>query len=174
MMKKRPLRDPEAAWVRNAAAVRRVGAGAKCACGETRPHAFIQQRNPKICHACKRERDGKTFMDKHHVAGEANSPITIKVPVNDHRAELNTAQYDWPKATLENSTGSPLLARAACVRGFADTNAYLVEKLLLPHAEFCELLDSMLTEKLGPEWWRNTDLGKWAPNASRISRREPK
>lgn len=102
-------------------------------------------------------------MDKHHVAGVANSPITIKVPVNDHRAELSPAQFDWPKAALENGTGSPLLARAACVRGFADTNAYLVEKLLLPHAEFCELLDSMLTEKLGPEWWVNTDLAKWSP-----------
>jgi hypothetical protein len=158
-----PRRDAERAWVREAITARRVGVKAECTCGEKRPRALIQKSNPTICHACKREKDGIATMDKHHVAGEANSSIRVKVPVNDHCADLNTAQYDWPKSTLENSTGSPLLARAACVRGFADTNSYLVDKLLLPHAEFCELLDSMLKEKLGPEWWMNTDLAKWSP-----------
>ncbi len=113
-------------------------------------------------------------MDNHHVAGRANSPITTPVPVNDHRAVLSSAQHDWAKEMLENSSGSPLLARAACVRGFVDTNTYLVDKLLLPHAEFCELLDSMLAEKLGPEWWLNTNLERFAPKARATSRREPK
>ena len=174
MRKKLPQRDPESAWVRSATAARRFGVGAQCACGETRPEAFVPNSNPVICAACDRARRGKTTVDNHHDAGRANSPITTPIPVNDHRAVLNTAQYDWPKATLENSTGSPLLARAACVRGFVDTNAYLVDKLLLPHAEFCELLDSMLAEKLGPEWWLNTDLEQFAPNARPTSRREPK
>jgi hypothetical protein len=155
-----PQRDPGAAYQRRVAATRRFPTGSSCACGELRPEAFVSNSNPVICAACDRARKGKKTMDKHHVAGRANSPITILVPVNDHRAELSPAQYDWPKATLENATGSPLLARAARVRGFVDTNSYLVETLLLPHAEFCELLDSMLTEKLGPEWWVNTDLDK--------------
>ena len=98
--------------------------------------------------------------DDHHPAGRANSPITIPVPVNDHRAELSPAQYDWPKSTLENPTGSPLLARAACIRGFVDTNFYLVEKLLLPHAEFCELMEGFLTEKYGPDWSLGLELEK--------------
>lgn len=157
-----PLRDPEAEWVRNSTAARRVGINAKCACGESRPQALIQKSDPKICHACKRKKDGKSVMDNHHPAGRANSPTTIPIPVNDHCAELTPAQYDWPKTTLENPTGNPLLARAACIRGFADSNVYLIQKLLLPHAEFCELLNSMLVQKLGPEWWLNTDLETWS------------
>jgi len=174
MTKKPPQRDPESAWVRSAKAARRFGISARCACGETRPEALVPNSNPVICAACDRARKGKTTMDNHDVAGRSNSPIKTRVPVNDHRAVLSLAQYDWPKATLENKARSPLLARAACVRGFVDTNAYLVDKLLLPHAEFCELLDSMLAEKLGPEWWLNTDLEKFAPNAKPISRREPR
>lgn len=158
-----PQRDPGAAHQRKVAAERRFPPGSRCACGEIRPEAFVPNSSPVICAACDRIRKGKTTMDNHHPAGKANSPTTIATPVNDHRAELSSAQYDWPRTTLENPAGSPLLARAACVRGFADTNAYLVERLLLPHAEFCELLDSMLTEKLGPEWWKNTDLEKWSP-----------
>src|SRR5260370_5514728 len=152
MSNTQPQRDPERAWVRNAVAARRVGVNAECSiCRERRPQALIQESDPKICHACKRQRDLKTPMDKHHVAGEANSPITLRVPVNDHRAELSPAQYDWPKATLENPSGSPLVAHVACVRGFADTNSYLVRKLLLEHAEFWEIIDAFLTEKFGSE-----------------------
>ena len=102
-------------------------------------------------------------MDNHHPAGDANDATTIAVPVNDHRGELSVAQYDWPKKTLENPDGSPLLARAACIRGFVDTNYYLVEKLLLPGPEFYELLDALLTEKFGTKWWTNTELEKFVP-----------
>ena len=104
-----------------------------------------------------------TTDDEHHPAGAANNPMTMPVPVNDHRAELSVAQADWPKQTLENPEGSPLLARAACIRGYSDTNVYLMEKLLLPHADFCELLDAFLTEKFGPEWWLNTELERFKP-----------
>ena len=47
--------------------------------------------------------------DKHHISGKANSDVTILVPVNDHRAQISVDQYDWPKRTLENPEGSPLL-----------------------------------------------------------------
>jgi hypothetical protein len=67
-------------------------------------------------------------MDAHHVAGKANSPVTVPVPVNDHRACLSVAQADWPKSTLMNVHGSPLLAAAACVRGFVDMVFYLIER----------------------------------------------
>lgn len=169
-----PRRDPEGAWVRNAIAARRVGDKAECQCGETRPRALIQKSNPRICHACKREKDGKSTMDKHHVAMEANSPITVKVPVNDHCADLNDAQYDWPKATRENPHGSPLLAFAGCVRGFADTIIYLVKRLLLWGAIMLETLDELLDKTLGSKWWIGTELEKFAPKSKPTSGREPK
>lgn len=102
-------------------------------------------------------------MDDHHISGKANSPVTIPVPVNDHRAKLSVDQYDWPKQTLENPSGSPLLVHAACNRGFGDTNVYLIERLVLPSAEMLELLDAYLVNKLGPEWWIGTELERFKP-----------
>lgn len=97
------------------------------------------------------------------MAGKANDPTTIPVDVNDHRAELNPAQDDWPPGTLENPEGSPLLAGAARSRGFVDTSVYLQEKLLIHNAEMMECLNAYLLEKLGPEWWKNTPLEHYAP-----------
>lgn len=162
MPKKLPLRSPSDAYRRQAIAERRIGTG-QCGCGETRPQALITGSRPLVCAACQRANDGQSTEDDHHIAGAANDDTTITVPVNDHRADLTIAQSDWPKATLQNSEGSPLLAGAACVRGFADTDAYLIERLLLPRAEMLEALDAYLTQKLGPEWWRNTELEQFKP-----------
>jgi hypothetical protein len=162
MMKKLSQRDPGAAYQRKVAAERRFPPGSSCACGETRTEAFVSN-NPVTCAACDRASRGKAILDNHHPAGQSNSPITIPIPVNDHRAELSPAQYDWPKATLENRNGSPLLAHAACIRGYIDTNCYLVEGLLRERAEFCELMDQFLVEKFGPAWWLDPIFEKFRP-----------
>jgi hypothetical protein len=60
---KLPPRDPEAGCVRKATAARRAGVGAKCACGEARPGALIKNSEPKICHECRRKKQGKTTVD---------------------------------------------------------------------------------------------------------------
>ena len=164
MPPKVPTRDPAAAHGRKVRAARRVGTGARCSlCREARPQALTSRSSPLICAECQREQQGKNTSDKHHVAGKANSPITIPVPVNDHCAELSPAQQDWPKGTLENREGSPLLAAAARIRGFADTITYLMNKLLLPSAEMLEDLDRFLKERLSPLWWRGTPVGQFAP-----------
>jgi hypothetical protein len=97
-------------------------------------------------------------MDKHHVAGKANSPVTVPIPANDHKAELSEAQYDWQWETLENPTGSPLRAGAGCVRGFIDIAQFLIETLLEWVARLLELLDDYLRERLGPKWWVGTPI----------------
>jgi hypothetical protein len=102
-------------------------------------------------------------MDEHHFAGKANHPTTIPAPVNDHRARLSVAQADWPKATLTNPQGSPLLAAAACVRGFGDTVLYLIEMGLLWTADMLEKLDEFQVRKLGPRWWVKTEMEEFAP-----------
>ena len=160
MPKKLPQRDPLGVYQRKATAARRVGKDKKCACGETRPQALIAGSNPTRCAACERERRGQTTVDDHHVAGKASSPVTIPVPVNDHRANLSAAQYDWPKETRENPDGSPLLAAAASIRGFADTIVYLIEKLLWI-AEMLEMAHPYLVKKLGLKWWLNMELKKF-------------
>jgi hypothetical protein len=159
-------RDPEASYRRQTIAQRRAGLNAKCNCGETRPEALIRAKTGVICHACKRKQNGMTTKDLHHFAMKANSPITIPVPVNDHVADLNTAQQDWPKRTRENPDGSPLLAAAGCIRGFIDTIVYLIEKGLYWIAELLETADAYLTNRLGPQWWRETELQKFAPKTT--------
>ena len=171
MPRKLPQRDPIGAYQRKARAARRVGKDKRCACGEARPEALIAGGKPTLCAACKRKSRGETTEDDHHPAGEANSPVTIPVPVNDHRAELNLAQYDWPKKTRENPDGSPLLAAAACIRGFVDTIFYLINELLLLIPEMLETLDAFLVDKLGRKWWVGTELEPFAakrrkPNVS--------
>jgi hypothetical protein len=159
-------RNPEAAYTRDAIAKRRNGVGAKCKCGEIRAQALIREKNRVICHACKRKEKAITPQDNHHFAMKANSPVTVSIPVNDHRAELNVAQHDWPKQTRENPTGSPLIAAAACIRGFIDTILYLIKTGLHWIADMLETADACLAKKLGAEWWKNTELQKFAPKTS--------
>ena len=64
---------------------------------------------------------------RHHPAGRANSPRTVEVPANEHRA-LSEAQYEWPPRTLQNPDGTPLLTVAAALRGAAD----LIEEIDRP------------------------------------------
>ncbi len=125
--------------------------------------ALVAARTPMICAECDRKQKGRAAFDNHHVAGKANSPITIAVPVNDHRAVLSEAQREWPKLTLPNPAGSPLLAAAAAVRGFIDTVKYLIEKCLCWLAEMLEHLDEFLQDTLGREWWRGTPLEQFTP-----------
>jgi len=162
MPRKPPQRDPSAAYVRDAIAARRI-AGRKCACGEGRPWALIAKSDPVECYECRRKREGKTTFDNHHLAGKTNNLGTVPTPVNDHIAELNTAQYDWPKQTLENPEGCPLLAAAACVRGVIDYLHYLINKFLVWIPEMLESLSTFLRENMGAKWWVGTELEKYAP-----------
>ena len=163
MPRKLPTRDPNGAHRRKAVAARRVGVGAHCPCGENRPEALIAGSSPIICAACQRAVKGCSTIDQHHFAGRANNPSTIPVPVNDHRAILSVAQGEWPKSTLTNAEGSPLLAGAACLRGCIDTILYLIEKGLLWLVDMLEKLDEVLMKKLGPRWWANTEIEQFAP-----------
>ncbi len=161
-MPKKTQRDPSEAYRREVTAARRVGADKKCACGEGRPWALIPQSNPTVCAECQRKRKGQKTTDDHHVAGEANHPATIPTPVNDHRARLTADQCDWPKQTRENPDGSPLLASAACIRGFIDYLYYLIDKFLSWIPEMLEILHDFLVKKFGPKWWVNTELDQFA------------
>lgn len=158
-----PIRDPIAACQREAVAKRRVGEGAQCACGESRAEAPISGSDPVRCIECNRKLLGQTTVDNHHVAGKANSPITMPAPANDHSAVLTVAQQDWPKETLENPDGSPLLRAAASIRGFVDYLLYLIDKFILWIPEMLETLDALLVKKLGRKYWLGTDLEKYAP-----------
>lgn len=159
-----PENDPISAFQRNAVAARRAGEGAHCNCGENRARALDTGSSPRICAACKRKKEGKTIFDNHHIAGEANNPATAPVFVNDHRAYLNAAQYDWPKTTLENPEGCPLLAAAGCIRGVIDYLHYLIDRFLRWIPELLESLSAFLRDMGGLNWWAGTPIAAFVPN----------
>jgi hypothetical protein len=165
MTNKIPPRNPKAVHRRKVIAARRIGEGRKCRCGETRPEALIPLTDPMTCASCDRKARGKSENDDHHIAGRANSPITIKILANDHRAELNVSQQDWPRKTLENPDSSPLLSGAAHIRGFVDLLVYLVQQFLLWVSDMLELLDTTLERKWGQKWWTHTKLRSFEPEA---------
>jgi len=153
--------DPIRKFHRKAVIARRAGKNTHCACGETRLEALVTGSKPTCCAECRRTMKGQTIRDNHHVAGRANSRVTVAVPANDHRAVLSVAQYDWPKLTLENPQGCPLLAAAGCIRGFIDTILYLIDRLLRWLAEMLEVLSAFLVERFGPQWWLNTPIAQF-------------
>jgi hypothetical protein len=163
MARKFPRLDSTGAYQRKAVAARRVGVGARCACGEDRAEALIAGSSLTTCAECHRAANGLTTIDRHHFAGKANNPATIPVPVNDHRAVLSVAQSAWPKSTLTNTEGSPLLAGAACLRGCIDTILLVIEEGPLWLADMLEKLDEIQVKKLGPRWWVNTEIEQFAP-----------
>src|SRR5271170_7444638 len=111
-MKKKTERDPIAAFQRQSSSARRLGLDKKCKCDEDRPQTLKPGSDPPTCESCDRKKRGRSPFDQHHPAGKANNPATVPVWVNDHRAVLSDAQYDWPEQTLRNPFGSPILAGA--------------------------------------------------------------
>ena len=165
--KRLPIRDEIAAYQREAVAERRVGEGAQCACGESRAEALISGRRScnLRCIECNRKRHGQTTIDDHHVAGKANSPITMPASGQRSHSWLTVAQYDWPKETLKNPDGSPLLRAAASIRGSVDVLLYLIDKFILWIPEMLEAHDAFLVKKLGRKYWLGTEIEEICPEA---------
>ncbi|MGC2634808.1 MAG: hypothetical protein WA215_11405 [Candidatus Cybelea sp.] len=146
-------RDPLGAWLRSSRSQRRVGPGAVCAsCGkESRPYGLIFGRDPSCCYRCDRIAQGQLPYEDNHVFGKRNSALTIRYPVNDHRAIFSVKQYRWPPDALENPNSSPLLEGVARMRGAYDN----IEHMLAENREFAAKLgqlEEQLTAVFGPNW----------------------
>lgn len=164
MPKRRQRKNPIQAAAREAQAQRRIGDNSSCLCGEKRPEALLAGRRLAICYECAATSGGRSAAEAHHVAGKSNDAETIiDIPTNDHRAELNVDQYDWPRRTRENPDRSPLLAMSGCIRGFMAMTAYLTDKLLGWIPEQLEMLDALLCEQWGSQWWLRTNLRRLPP-----------
>ncbi len=157
-------RDPIGAWLRSSRAQRRVGRSAACACGESRPFALISGRSPPICFRCERLAHGREPYELNHVFGKANSPLTIRYPVNDHRAVFNVKQLDWTPETLENVSGDPLLEGMARFHGLDDNVVHML-------ADCIEFLPKMerVRELLVTVYGQN-----WLPALEAAAARQPK
>lgn len=160
----RKSNDPIKSAARQSKADRRHGVATSCTeCGESRTEALVPRSRPRLCEECFRRRKGSKITDSHHIAGKANSSIVIEVPANDHRAALSVAQYEWPKATLQNPEGSPIIRAAAALRGVADLLVELIVEMVRSVAAFLENLDQQLRNTHGDRWWIGSSVAGWQP-----------
>jgi len=146
--------DSDARDVRREARLRQLGTRTpRCTeCGERDPFALTLTPDG-LCYECQALAAGKSWIEGQHPAGRPNHPATVPMPGNDHRV-VDDHKNDWPRQTLRNPEGSPLLRAAACLRGWLDTLRLIVERTVGWIPPFLEQLDRWLTDQLGRGWWR--------------------
>jgi hypothetical protein len=54
------------------------------------------------------------------------------------------------------------------MRGYCETNNYLVASLLIPKAEMLEALEAFLQKRLGLEWWVGTEMERFVPKRNEL------
>lgn len=158
-------RDLLRSWVRKERAQRALGGDAACTCGERRAFALIRESNPTVCFRCDRVAHRRPPYEFNHIFGQNNSDATLPRPINDHRAVLSVAQYDWPRQVRENPEGSPVIAAAGMRLGARNEISYILEQDV--SGQFLLDLDAFLSDRLGPRWWIGTPLEKYAPALER-------
>jgi hypothetical protein len=122
-------------------------------CNESNPFAFTGVDPNVWCYEHQATRTGRGWLEDHHNKGRHNDPAdTGAMPANDHRV-LNGRQLLWPRETLRNPDGSPLLMAAAALRGWLDVLWLLIVRTVGWIAEFLEQLDAWLRQELGERWW---------------------
>lgn len=140
----------------------RLGQYAACEdCGEADPRALHQDRQAAKdangtdtvrCVECRLLAHDGVPIERHHLAGRANDPVTVPIPANEH-AVLSDLQLAWPRETLRNPDGSPLLKAAASLRGWLDVLRLNLDRTVGWIPEFLEWLDAALSVLAGPRWW---------------------
>ena len=164
-------RDPIKEYVRTSRAQRRVGIGAACACGEERPFGLIPGRTPPLCYACDQKADGLPPFERNHVFGRHNSALTIRYPINDHRAIFSVDQYDWPPGALENPHGNALLGAIARFHGLYKNVEYMLADCRTFSAQLT-YLEGLLCMLYGPNWLPGLETAaKRASRKRKIKRR---
>ncbi len=122
-------------------------------CGETDPFALSGAHPHILCAEHRADRDGRSWTEAHHWQGQANDPADVTaIPANDHAVLSNKHQPQWPRETLRNPGGSPLLQAAAALRGWLDALRLILERTVGWIPTLLELLDAYLGEVLGLRW----------------------
>ena len=154
----------DAAWeVRREHRLRALGTRSpRCivrGCVETDPFALTGVHPEILCREHLADRQARTWVEEHHPQGQHNDPAAVPVPANDHGA-LSERQELWPRDTLRNPDGSPLLCVAAALRGWLDVLRHMIESTVGWIPDALERLDQLLRAFFGPGWW---DFLGWQP-----------
>lgn len=139
---------------RREAAYERLGTRTpKCRyCPETDPVVLTGAAPNIVCYQCQAVQAGKPPTEEHHLGGQHNHPFIVPIPANDHR-RLNDMQNDWPRDTLTNPDGSPLIGIVGLLRGAIDVLLLIIKGILVRLPATLEDLNQKLTTYIGPAWW---------------------
>jgi hypothetical protein len=164
-------RDPIGAWLRSSRSQRRVGPSAVCAsCGkESRSYALIFGRDPPCCYRCDRIARGQLPYEDNHVFGKRNSALTIRYPINDHRAVFNVKQLDWTPETLENVNRDPLLEAMARFHGL-DNNVVQMLADCIDFLPKMQHIRDQLVAVYGPNWPEKLEAAATRKRSSAVKR----
>jgi hypothetical protein len=122
-------------------------------CMETSPFRLTGKHPDLVCDEHRADGAGHSWVEGHHVQGAANDPDdVIPAPANDH-IELSEFQRFWPRETLRNPDGSPLLRAAAALRGWLDVLRLMLERTVGWIPGLLEQIDAWLRKRIGPRWW---------------------
>jgi hypothetical protein len=123
-------------------------------CLEGDPFALIGTHPRILCYEHLADAIGRSWVEGHHAQGKHNDPDdVVDTPANDHGVLSNGLQPLWPRETLRNPDGSPLLHAAAAIRGWLDILRLIIERTVGWVPPFLEALDAWLSERLGERWW---------------------
>jgi hypothetical protein len=129
-------------------------------CLERDPFALTGVHPRLMCAEHRNELEGRTWLEKSHTPGRRNDPTDdVPIPANDHSILSHKYQPSWPRETLRNPDGSPLLRAAAALRGWMDVLRLILERTCGWVPSFLERLDSWLRERVGDRWW--VDFQTW-------------
>jgi len=129
-------------------------------CTETDPFALTGVDPHVLCAEHRADAEGKSWTQGHHVSARANDPQDVRaIPANDHAVVTLKHQSEWPRETLRNPDGSPLLQAAASLRGWLDMLRLVLERSVGWVPDLLERLDSWLRERIGPRWWEEFRSG---------------
>jgi len=123
-------------------------------CSETDPFALTGVHPNELCEEHLADAMHERWVEEHHLAGAANHPTAAAIPANDHARITHGYQKQWPRETLRNTEGSPLLCAAAAIRGWMDVLRLMLDRTIAWIPAFLETLDAWLLDLLGPGWWR--------------------
>jgi hypothetical protein len=128
-------------------------------CTETDPFALTGAHPDILCREHLADNLGNSWTEDHHPPGQHNDPFNGPLPANDHGV-VSELQGLWPRDTLRNPDGSPLLRAAAALRGWLTILRLIIERTVgwIPPA--LEELNRLLIKRIGPRWW---DTLGWQP-----------
>jgi len=123
-------------------------------CKETDPLALTGTHPSIYCYEHDALYKGRPWLEAHHPSGKANDPTTVKTPGNEHRVLSELQNSTWPRETLRNPDGNPLLKAAAAIRGWLNLLYVVMTRTVGWVPAHLERLDAWLRERIGPDWWQ--------------------